>query len=234
LLEDYQMKKIKSALKIVLKFVLFIVFLLMLYVISAFVLSIIPVNKNQSEHTKEYTIYIKSNGVHTDLVLPIKSDLKDWSEKIKFENIQSKDSTHQFLAFGWGDKGFYLDTPEWSDLKFSTAFKAAFNLGTSAMHTTFYKQIQETENCVKIEISKKQYQKLISFIEASFQYDTNGDPIFIEAATYGKNDSFYVANRTYNLFYTCNTWTNQALKKAGLKAAFWTPADKGIFFHYKI
>ncbi len=163
----------------------------------------------------------------------LKTDLKDWSEQIKFENIKSKDSTHQFLAFGWGDKGFYLDTPEWSDLKFSTAFKAAFNLGTSAMHTTFYKQIQENESCVKIEISKDQYQKLITFIEASFQYDTNGNPIFIEATTYGKNDSFYEAHRTYNLFYTCNTWANQALKKADMKAAFWTPTDKGIFYHYQ-
>jgi len=227
------MKKIKSALKIISKFVLFIVVFLLLYGLSAFVLSIIPVNKNQSEHVKEYTIYIKSNGVHTDLVFPIKTDLKDWSEQIKFEHIQSKDSTHQYLAFGWGDKGFYLDTPEWSDLKFSTAFKAAFNLGTSAMHTTFYKQIQENESCVKIEISKEHYQKLITFIEASFQYDTNGNPIFIQTTTYGKNDSFYEAHRTYNLFYTCNTWANQALKKADLKAAFWTPADKGIFYHYQ-
>jgi uncharacterized protein (TIGR02117 family) len=227
------MKKIKSALKIISKFVLFIVVFLLLYGLSAYVLSIIPVNNNMSEHKKEYTIYIKSNGVHTDLVLPIKTDVKDWSEQIKHEHIQSKDSTHQYLAFGWGDKGFYLDTPEWSDLKFSTAFNAAFNLGTSAMHTTFYKQIQETESCVKIAVSKEHYQKLVAFIEASFQYDTNGNPIFIQAITYGKNDSFYEAHRTYNLFYTCNTWANQALKKAHMKAAFWTPADKGIFYHYQ-
>ncbi|HRE79016.1 MAG TPA: TIGR02117 family protein [Flavobacterium sp.] len=227
------MKIVKLTFKLLLKFVLSIILLLLIYGISAVIFSIIPVNKNQSENAKEYEIYIKSNGVHTDLVLPIKTDLKDWSEKIKFEKIKSKDSTHQFLAFGWGDKGFYLDTPEWSDLKFSTAFNAAFNLGTSAMHTTFYKQIQENESCVKIEISKEQYQKLITFIEASFQYDTNGNPIFIDATTYGKNDSFYEAHRTYNLFYTCNTWANQALKKANMKAAFWTPADKGIFYHYQ-
>lgn len=227
------MKIIKSAFKILLKTLLFIIIFVLIYALSAFVLSIIPVNKKQSEHAKEYTIYIKSNGVHTDLVLPIKTDVKDWSEQIKFENIQYKDTTHQYIAFGWGDKGFYLDTPEWSDLKASTAFNAAFNLGTSAMHTTFYKKIHETESCVKIEISKEHYQKLIAFIEASFQYDQNGNPVFIEATTYGKNDSFYEAHRTYNLFYTCNTWANQALKVSGLKAALWTPSDKGIFYHYE-
>lgn len=227
------MKIIKSTLKILFKIIIVLVSFVLIYALSAFVLSIIPVNKEQSNNTKEYTIYIKSNGVHTDLVLPIKTDVKDWSEKIKYENIQSKDSTHHYLAFGWGDKGFYLDTPEWSDLKFSTAFKAAFNLGTSAMHTTFYKNIHETECCVKIEISKEHYQKLVAFVEASFQYDASGNPIFIDASTYGKNDSFYEAHRTYNLFYTCNTWANQALKFSGLKAAFWTPSDKGIFYHYQ-
>lgn len=227
------MKTVKVIFKILLKTLLFIIIFVLIYGLSAFVLSIIPVNKNTLDITKEYTIYIKSNGVHTDLVLPIKTDIKDWSEQIKYENIQSKDSTHHYLAFGWGDKGFYLDTPEWSDLKFSTAFNAAFNLGTSAMHTTFYKKIHESESCVKIEISREQYQKIITFIEASFQYDTNGNTIFIDATTYGKNDSFYEAQRTYNLFYTCNTWANQALKVSGLKAAFWTPADKGIFYHYQ-
>jgi uncharacterized protein (TIGR02117 family) len=227
------MKSFKTFFLILKRGVLVILFFLIFYTVISFVLSIIPINKKQSEYAKEYTIYIKSNGVHTDLVLPIKTDVKDWSEQIKYEHIQSKDSTHQYLAFGWGDKGFYLDTPEWSDLKFSTAFNAAFNLGTSAMHTTFYKKIQETESCVKIEISKEHYQKLIAFIEASFQYDTKGNPIYISATTYGKNDSFYEAHRTYNLFYTCNTWANQALKVSGLKAAFWTPSDKGIFYHYQ-
>lgn len=222
-----------SVVKFTLKSILFLLLFLMLYAFVAFILSAIPVNSDQADKVEEYTIYIKSNGVHTDLVLPIQTDVKDWSEKIKFDHIKSKDSTHQFIAFGWGDKGFYLDTPEWSDLKFSTAFKAAFHLGTSAMHTTFYKQINESENCVRITISKAQFQKLTAFIEASFQYDSNGNPIFIEAATYGKNDSFYEAHRTYSLFYTCNTWANQALKKAGLKAAVWTPADKGIFYHYQ-
>lgn len=222
-----------SVIRFTLKSILFLLLFLMLYVFIAFILSVIPVNSDQTDEVDQYTIYIKSNGVHTDLVLPVRTDVKDWSEKIKFEHIKSKDSTHRFIAFGWGDKGFYLDTPEWSDLKFSTAFKAAFHLGTSAMHTTFYKQINESENCVRIAISKEQYQKLTAFIEASFQYDTAGIPIFIQATTYGKNDSFYEAQRTYSLFYTCNTWANQALKNAGLKAAVWTPADKGIFYHYQ-
>ena len=106
----------------------------------AFLLSKITINSNADHQSKDVSIYIKTNGVHTDIIVPVKNEIKNWSSQIKFENTKSKDSTAEYLAFGWGDKGFYLDTPEWSDLKASTAFKAAFALGNSAMHTTFINQ----------------------------------------------------------------------------------------------
>ena len=216
-----------------LKFLLGVLAFFVLYIIGALVLPLFSVNSKDENPKEEVAIYIKSNGVHTDIVVPIKTEYKDWSEKLKFEHIPSKDSTMQFVGLGWGDKGFYLNTPEWSDLKFSTAFNAAFYLGTSAMHATFYKQIKENENCVKINISKEEYQKLIVYVEDSFQVDSNGNPILIIATTYGQNDSFYEANRRYNLFYTCNTWANNALKSADQKAAVWSPTDTGIFRHYR-
>lgn len=204
-----------------------------LYIIVALILPRFSVNSEDENPKKDVAIYIKSNGVHTDIVVPIKTEYKDWSEKLKFEHIPSKDSTMQFVGIGWGDKGFYLNTPEWSDLKFSTAFNAAFYLGTSAMHATFYKQIKENENCIKINISKEEYANLIKYIEDSFQLDANANPILINATTYGQNDSFYEANRKYSLFYTCNTWANNALKSADQKAAVWSPTDTGIFRHYR-
>jgi uncharacterized protein (TIGR02117 family) len=217
----------------VLKFLLGILAFFVLYIIVALVLPRFSVNSEDENPKEDVAIYIKSNGVHTDIVVPIKTKYKDWSQKIKFEHIPSKDATMQFIGFGWGDKGFYLNTPEWSDLKFSTAFNAAFYLGTSAMHATFYKQIKENENCIKINISKEEYANLIRYIEDSFQLDTDGNPILIHATTYGQNDSFYEANRKYSLFYTCNTWANNALKSADQKAAVWSPTDTGIFRHYR-
>lgn len=223
----------KKAFKILGKIVLGIVGFVVVYVLFAFILSRIPVNSEDRDKSEDVTIYIKTNGVHTDIVVPIKTEYKDWSEKVQFAHIKSQDSTMQYIGFGWGDKGFYLNTPEWADLKFSTAFNAAFYLGTSAMHATFFKQIKESESCVKIKISESEYQQLITYIEESFQYDENGNPILINATTYGRNDSFYEANRKYHLFYTCNTWANNALKGANQKAALWTPSDTGIFCHYK-
>lgn len=227
------MKPLRKILRILLKFLLGVLAFFVLYIICALILPLFSVNSNDENPKGDVAIYIKSNGVHTDIVVPIKTEYKDWSEKLRFNHIPSKDSTMQFVALGWGDKGFYLNTPEWSDLKFSTAFNAAFYLGTSAMHATFYKQIKENENCIKINISKEEYEKLIAYIEDSFQVDADGNPILINATTYGQNDSFYEANRRYSLFYTCNTWANNALKSADQKAALWSPTDKGIFRHYR-
>jgi uncharacterized protein (TIGR02117 family) len=227
------MKTLKKSLRIFKRVSLGIALFLIVYVLAAFSLSKITVNSDAVNQSKEVSIYIMTNGVHTDLVLPIKNESKDWSRQILFENTKAKDSTTSFLAFGWGDKGFYLDTPEWSDLKASTAFNAAFGLGNSAMHTTFYKSVTESKSCVRIDISKENYQKLATYIEAGFQYDASQNPIFIKANTYGKNDSFYEANGKYNLFQTCNSWANSALKASRQKAAFWTVTDTGIFCHYQ-
>ena len=227
------MKTIKKSFKFIGKGFLAILIFLVVYISAAFTLSKITVNSQSNQQAQEIPIYIKTNGVHTDIVVPTKNIIKDWTQEIRFENTQAQDSTAQFIAFGWGDKGFYLDTPEWSDLKASTAFNAAFGLGNSAMHTTFYKNVRESKDCIKVMISKENYQKLTDYIESSFQLDSTQNPIFITATTYGKNDSFYEAHGKYNLFHTCNSWANGALKASNQKAAFWTVTDSGIFCHYR-
>lgn len=227
------MTTFKKSLRIFKKAIFGILLFLAFYTLAAFSLSKITVNSDAIDQPKEVSIYILTNGVHTDLVVPIKNEIKDWSQEIKFDNTKAKDSTAQFIAFGWGDKGFYLNTPQWSDLKARTAFNAAFGLGNSAMHATFFNSLTESKSCVKIAVSKENYGKLVQYIEAAFQYDANQKPIFIEATTYGNYDSFYEAKGKYNLFQTCNSWANCGLKAANQKAAFWTVTDTGIFCHYQ-
>ncbi|SHG17266.1 conserved hypothetical protein [Flavobacterium fluvii] len=210
-----------------------IISFLVLYVVSALLISKISVNSDVSQKDKEIEIFILSNGVHTDIVVPIKNEFKDWSKEILFQQTKSKDSLVNYLAFGWGDKGFYLNTPEWSDLKASTAFNAAFGLGTSAMHTTFYKKMKAGVDCKKIKISTEEYQKLVTYISESFTYDADKKVQWISGNSYGNRDAFYEAKGSYNLFYTCNTWANNALKSANQKASLWTVTDKGIFCHYQ-
>jgi uncharacterized protein (TIGR02117 family) len=210
-----------------------IILFIALYILAGFGLGRIGVAE-EAGAKDEMSIYILTNGVHTDIVMPVKTELIDWSEQLKFEHIRSKQTDYRFIAMGWGDKGFYLDTPTWAELKFRTAYRAAFGLSTAAIHATYYRQMKEGADCVKIDISKAQYQRLIDYINKDFIRNKQGEPIFIPTdAVYGDSDAFYDASGSYSLFNTCNSWTNRALKACGQKASWWTPFDKGIFYQYQ-
>lgn len=225
---------VKTILMYILKVVGIILGIVIIYVILGLLIPYIPVSAKDDGQKKEIPIYIYTNGVHTDIVMPVKNDLQDWSQKIPFANTKSKKTDYQYIGIGWGDKGFYLDTPTWADLKFSTAIKAAFWLSDSAMHCTYYNTMKEGDDCKIIMISRNQYQNLVKFVEDKFDRDQNGNFMLIPTnAVYSDNDAFYDAKGTYSFLYTCNTWSNNALKAAGQKAALWTPSDFGIFQHYK-
>ena len=224
----------KKTLQIIFKGLAGIIGLVLLYVILAVTIPLIPVQKKTTTEIAEIPIYIYTNGVHTDIVLPIKNNQIDWSNKILFDNTLSKSSDFKYVGIGWGDKGFYLDTPTWAELKVSTAFYAAFWLGDSAMHCTFYKTMKEGEDCKKMLLTRSQYADLIKFVDSKFDKNSAGQNILIPTnAVYSNDDAFYEAKGSYSFLYTCNTWTNDALKAAGQKAALWTPTDFGIFQHYK-
>jgi uncharacterized protein (TIGR02117 family) len=225
------MKTLKKSFTFLFKAFLSFFAFIVIYLLIALGLSKITVNSAVSQH-EEVEIFIKTNGVHTDIVVPIKNEIKDWTKDIQFQHTQSKDSVMNYLGMGWGDKGFYLDTPNWSDLKVSTALKAATGLSTTAMHTTFYKEMNENASCKKIMISKENYKKLVHYIANSFEKDNNQSFVWIKGHSYARNDAFYNAKGSYSLFKTCNTWANSALKESNQKAAFWTAHDTGIFCHY--
>lgn len=223
---------LKKTFKFIGKTLLFLVGFVVLYLISAYTMSRITVDEEVVPN-REIAIYIKTNDVHTDIVVPVRNAQIDWSEKIKFEHTIQKDATAQFVALGWGDKGFYLETPEWADLKASVALKAATGIGNTAIHATFYAKVIESETCKKILISPEQYARLITYVENSFKKDENNNYLNISTdANYGKTDAFYEANGSYSLFHTCNTWANNCLKSSGQKCCLWTPFDTGIFLKY--
>lgn len=207
--------------------------LVVLYILCAYLFSKITIDK-EANSKAQVTIYIKTNGVHTDIVMPTVNEQMDWSQQIKFLNTKTADTSSVYLGMGWGDKGFYLETPTWGDLTAKVAFNAMFGLGSTAIHATYYSKITENDSCKKIQISKQQYARLINYITNSFQKDTSGNFINIKTkANYSTTDAFYEANGKYSLFKTCNTWANSALKSCGQKCCFWTALDKGIFAKYK-
>ena len=202
------------------------------YLLIAYILSRITISEeiNQSDDVK---IYIKTNGIHTDIVVPVKNLQMDWSKEIKFSDTKLNDSCMKYIAIGWGDKGFFLKAQKWADLKVSIAFKAAFGLSTTAIHATFFDTIIENKSCKKIIISNAQYCRLVAYILTSFKKDDLQHVMNIKTnATYSNKDAFYEANGKYSMLFNCNTWANNALKHCGQRACLWTVFDTGIFLKY--
>lgn len=206
----------------------------MAYHLIVFLLGLIPVNADFEQASGGIEIFVGTNGVHTDIIMPVKTELYNWRETVPLHDFTFVDTSYNYLSLGWGDKGFYIKTPTWSDLTFGTAFKALFLPSEAAMHVTYIQRAPRTsERYISIFLSKDQYQKLISYILPYFKKADDGSIILIPDAGYGNNDNFYEAYGSYNLFNTSNNWTNRALKKTGVRTALWSPLDKPIMFQLR-
>lgn len=215
-----------------LKYILFsFIGMLFIYFLFAVILSIIPVNSKSQNLNVSHTIYLASNGVHLDIILPAKDTNANWFQFFQYDSLLIP--SINYLAFGWGDKEFYIHTPEWSDLTFKKAFQTIFLKGKSAMHVSPYREVSENRNIIKIRVSDSQYHKLVTYIQDSFEKDNTDILNKFTAQGYGKYDHFYSAKRSYNLFFTCNTWVNKAFKQSGIRACLWTPFDKGLFYQVR-
>jgi len=203
------------------------IYMLIFLLVSPFT---IPAEKTSDPKTE--IVYITTNGIHSDIMLPIKHPLKDWKKTLSLEKGLAVDTFQTHLKFGWGDKNFFLKTKEWSDMEVKTVVNTVFGRGPGAMHLILCtpKDLNPSD-LVELRLTKKQYQRLCTFIQRSFLFE-NGKAKAIDNHPYGTYDFFFDSSIEYNMTYTCNTWTNNALKRGGQKACVWTPFKGAIFSKY--
>jgi uncharacterized protein (TIGR02117 family) len=198
---------------------------LLLYLLVAWVLGSLHANHNFVEASPGVEVFVWSNGVHTDLVVPAQHEVMDWRPW-----LSSSNASH--IAFGWGDKGFFLEVPEWRDLTFKVAFNALVIDGEAAMHVTLLEQPPpRSATCRRVTISAGQYRTLAEYLRGSFKLDSQGLPRRIAAPGYGDNDAFYEATGHYGPINTCNEWTGRGLRAAGIKTGVWTPFESAVMKH---
>jgi uncharacterized protein (TIGR02117 family) len=174
------------------KLIVVLLGLVVIYLSLAVLLSVLPTHPKQLNCNTDKQIYITTNGVHLDIILPRQSvDSELLNQLIITSNIR-------FVSFGWGDKQFYLNTPEWSDLTFPVALQALFLRSESAMHVTPYQNSYESWN--KLKICNEQLNTLNEYIVDSFEKEDLGEIKKIDVSGYGYNDYFYEANKSFTVF----------------------------------
>jgi len=206
-------------------FVAFLFFYLTISIYGA----VIPVGELKTDG--DVCIYVQSNGVHTDVCLPVENKQVNWLNFIPRDAFP-EDANFDYVTIGWGDKGFFLDTPTWAELKVSTALNAAFLPSPTAMHVEYTEKPAEDEMHRPVYLSRADYARLIKFVKKSFTL-VGKEIDLIPDSGYSEYDNFYEANDAYHLFRTCNRWTNEALKSANVKTGVFALFPDGILSHLR-
>ena len=221
----------RRALRILLRIVAVIVAIPLTYLLSAALLGLIPVNSGWREPDQGITVFVRSNGVHTWIVMPKVHPLMDWRPYAPAEHLRDpRWGNGDHVAIGYGNREFYLNTPTWGDLSPRTAALALFGRGPTLLHVEHDHEPRADEWQRPIRVTPEEYRRLTDYIRARFQLDEQGRPIPVIGRGYNVNDMFYEANGGYSLILTCNEWTGRALRAAGVRTGLWTPLEQSIMW----
>lgn len=204
------------------------------YFLMTFLLSWIPKHRKFQNADEGVEIFVISNGVHTDFVLPTSALAQTWWDLINIKDFEFSKEQLKYMGFGWGDRGFYLDTPTWAELKFKTAVNAVLIPSPTLMHIKGFEcPPSDYKHFEKLTITEIQFSKLCQYILKSFYRNENDEIIHLPNKGYSANDNFYLAKGSYHAFNTCNYWVNKGLRKIGVRTPIWTPVDRGIFYQLR-
>lgn len=224
-------KQARRALRIALRTLALIVALPASYLLAALILGAIPANSSWREPEQGLTIYLRTNGVHTWIMMPKVNRYMDWRPYAPGGHLRDpRYGRGDHIAVGYGDREFYLNTPTWGDLTVGRAFHAAFGNGPPLLHVEHDHRPRPDEWQRPVRVSPEQYRRLTRYIQARFKRDAGGRTMPLIGRGYNDWDMFYEANGGYSLVLTCNEWTGRALRAAGIRTGLWTPFAQSIMW----
>ncbi len=193
------------------------------FFLSAWIGSAIPRNSVWYEPEEGVTIFVGTNAIHTEIIMPVATDTVDWRQHFPLADIDdpSRDYTH--VGVSWGERNFFLETPTWADFNLFTALGALFG-GEGLLHAAYYVRPAAADDFRELRIRPEEYHELVQLILADL-------PSREERKAYdgySGHDVFYSGRGEYHLGNTCNQWTSDRLAAAGIQTGWWTPLPGGV------
>ena len=201
-----------------------------LYVSAALIGSLVPVNGDWTEPAEGTTIHIADNGIHADIIMPVRAQGLDWASVLPRRDFAAPPPDARWIAFGSGERHVYLDTPTWWEIRPRTIW-ASLAGGARVIHVEY---VASPAYAVReIRLRPEEYRRLWAAIRSDFTLDAQGRPQRIDHAGYGPADAFYVATGRANAIRTCNAVVGNWLRLAGVKASLWSPFIPGLMWRYR-
>lgn len=192
------------------------------FVAAAFVGGSLPSNRGWRPPAAGVTIWVEANAIHTGLVMPKVAAGVDWGRFARAADLADpRFAGYDHVAIGWGEKGFYLGTPTWRELRLRTVLGALAGSDETLLHVEHRPAPRagpgDDGDERPVVLTPAQYRRLAAFVIASAR------PGGRRYRGYGPNDAFYQARGRFDLVRTCNSWTGDALRQAGIRIGRWTP-----------
>jgi hypothetical protein len=151
-------------------------------------------------------IYVIARGWHTDIGIPIEeAGGRLISFPKSFPGVR-------YLVFGFGNRDYLLSNRG----NFGDMLRALLPGPGAVLVTALRETPQEafgSDNVVRIHLTRAGLRNLTQFV--SDPLETAGEPRPIAEGPY-PGSLFYASPVSYSAFYTCNTWTAEALRRAEL------------------
>ena len=192
-------------------------FVLPAYLAAALVLGLIPSRTAMPAPTAaaDYPVYLVSNGVHINLVLPLHNDIADWRDRLP------ESGPGDWVYIGWGSRAFYTQVPTWGDLTVPLAAKALLWDDSVLFVRGGAAPLPGSGQVRKIRLNAAQYRQLNADIRRQFA----------AAAPLPDNPHFYAARGAYQPLQTCNEWVRRRLQPLGVTVPLWSPFDRPLLWH---
>ena len=188
---------------------------------------------NYSNENGAIAIYVYNSGIHTDILVPVKTPLWNWQESIDLQSIDVRSNSLEYLGFGFGDRTFFIETYQGAFPKISSLLSALFLPTPSTILVSFYRNIPHNLPQIKcLKISNYHYLQLANFINNSFQLDSENKKVIIEQLP-SYRGSFYEAKANYSILRSCNDWTAETLRNAEINTPVWSGLSSAIMWHLK-
>lgn len=197
--------------------------LVALILLSGWIGSAIPRNPGWREPAQGIEIMVATNGVHTELVLPLVTVVKDWRGDFPATDIAASAEPYTQVAVSWGEREVFLNTPTWADLRLSTALGALVG-GDALLHVSHYVRPAPDADFRPLRLTPAQYARLVAAVQKVVRPPERR----IRHRGYFGNDVFYDAPGRYRWNNTCNQWTSDMLAAAGVRTGWWTPFAGGV------
>ena len=223
--------KLRRALVWLLRIVAGIVAIPLGYFLIGVILSAVPANVAWRQPEQGITIYVRSNGIHTWIVMP-KVTTGDGLAALCAAGASAESALGQCRSCRdrLRQSGLLSEHADLGRSLVQTAGLALAGSGTTLLHVEHIDRPRPDEAQRPLRLTPNQYRRLVGFIQRRFRLDSGGRPIPVLGRGYNEWDMFYEANGGYSFVLTCNEWTGRALREAGVRIGLWTPFEQSIMW----